>query len=366
MTTFSLPDLGEGLTEAEIVTWHVSAGDHVITDQPLVSVETDKAVVEIPSPYSGTIMKLHVAAGDLVPTGAPLVDIETGAAKDLGAVVGDLPGTEPEAERTEATTRPATAAAAPRVSAAPAVRRLAKELGVDLASVSGSGPAGAILSGDVQGAANGLRSRGETLRGVRRAMAKAMTVSGSTVVPATLTDRADIGAWDAEENPTLRLIRAICRACAAEPVLNAGFDGERLRPNAEVDLAIAVDTPDGLFAPVLRHAERLSMAQLATRLAELKSAVRSRTIAPAALKGATLTLSNFGVLGGVHAVLVVSPPQVAILGAGRIHDAVLAIGNTPEVRRVLPLSLSFDHRAVTGGEAARFMRAVLADLTRAD
>ena len=169
-----------------------------------------------------------------------------------------------------------------------------------------------------------------------------------------------------EENPTLRLIRAICTACAAEPALNAGFDGERLKPNAEVDLAIAVDTPDGLFAPVLRQAGNLSPAQLATKLAELKSAVRSRSIAPAALKGGTITLSNFGVIGGVHAVLVVSPPQVAILGAGRIHDAVLAIDNAPEVHRVLPLSLSFDHRAVTGGEAARFMRVVLADLARAD
>jgi pyruvate dehydrogenase E2 component (dihydrolipoamide acetyltransferase) len=366
MTTFNLPDLGEGLMEAEVVTWHVSAGDHVITDQPLVSDETDKAVVEIPSPHSGTIVKVHAAAGDLVETGAPLVDIEIAAARDAGAVVGDLPAAEPEAPPPTVTVLPAPAAASPRVNAAPAVRRLAKELGVDLASVSGSGPAGAILSTDIHDAANGLRSRGELLRGVRRAMAKAMTVSGSTVVPASLTDQADIGAWVSDENPMLRLIRAICRACAAVPVLNAGFDGERLKPNAEVDLAIAVDTPDGLFAPVLRHAGNLSPAELATKLAELKSAIRSRSIAPAALKGGTITLSNFGVIGGVHAVLVVSPPQVAILGAGRIHDAVLAIDNAPEVRRVLPLSLSFDHRAVTGGEAARFMQVVLADLARAD
>ena len=362
MTTFRLPDLGEGLMEAEIVAWHISVGDHVITDQPLVSVETDKAVVEIPSPHSGTIAKLHAAAGDIVATDAPLVDIETGAARDVGAVVGDLPTAEPSAEAPRAIARPKPAAAAPRVSAAPAVRRLAKERGIDLAGISGSGPDDAILSADVEDAVGSVRESGEPLRGVRRAMAKAMASAGNTVVPASLTDRADIGDWKSVENPTLRLIRAICTACEAEIALNAWFDGERRKINTGVDLAIAVDTPDGLFAPVLRDVDKLSAKQLAAKLAEIRSAVRDRSIAPEALKGATITLSNFGMIGGEHAALVVSPPQVAILGAGRIHDAVLAIDGAPVVRQVLPLSLTFDHRAVTGGEAARFMQAVRADL----
>jgi len=279
--------------------------------------------------------------------------------------IGISPAAEPESAMPKAVAKPMPVPAAPRVRATPAVRRRAKELGVDLASISGTGPGGAILSADVEDAVKRLGGDGEPLRGVRRAMAKAMAVAGATVVPASLTDHADIGAWGPDEKPTLRLIRAICAACAAEPALNAGFDGERWALDTRVDLAIAVDTPDGLFAPVLRGVDKLSAEQLAPKLAELRSAVRDRSIAPAALKGATITLSNFGMIGGVHAALVVSPPQVAILGAGRIHDAVLAIDSTPAVRRVLPLSLTFDHRAVTGGEAARFMQAVRADLARA-
>lgn len=372
MTTFTLPDLGEGMAEAEIVTWHVSPGTRVTADQPLVSVETDKAVVEIPSPHSGTVTKVYAAPGDIVEVGAPLADIDTGATEDAGAVVGKLattpaaPSESASESASEARTTPTTAAV--DVRAAPAVRRLATELGVDLAGVTGSGPDGAILSADVRAATGAAPAEiaGEPLRGVRRAMARAMTLSGETVVPATLTDHADIRAWDPDENTTLRLVRAICAACAAEPALNVGFDGERRIPHAGVDLAIAVDTPDGLFAPVLRQVDKVPAAQLASKITELRAAVGNRTIAPEALKGATITLSNFGMIGGEHAALVISPPQVAILGAGRIHDAVLAIEGTPAVRRVLPLSLTFDHRVVTGGEAARFMQAVRADLTRAD
>jgi pyruvate dehydrogenase E2 component (dihydrolipoamide acetyltransferase) len=352
MTTFTLPDLGEGMAEAEIVTWHVSPGSRITADQPLVSVETDKAVVEIPSPHSGTVTKVHAAPGDIVEVGAPLADIDTGATEDTGAVVGNLvttPAAPPEftpESTSEARATPINVAV--DVRAAPAVRRLAAELGVDLASVTGSGPGDAILSADVRAATGAVPAEiaGEPLRGVRRAMARAMTLSGETVVPATLTDHADIRAWGPNENPILRLVRAICTACLAEPALNVGFDGERRAPHAGVDLAIAVDTPDGLFAPVLRQVDRVPPAQLASEIAELRVAVGNRTIAPEALKGATITLSNFGMIGGEH--------------------AVLAIDGTPAVRRVLPLSLTFDHRTVTGGEAARFMAAVRADLARAD
>jgi pyruvate dehydrogenase E2 component (dihydrolipoamide acetyltransferase) len=361
MTTFNLPDLGEGLIEAEIVTWHVSAGDHVIADQPLVSVETDKAVVEIPSPWSGTVGKLYAAAGDILETGAPLADIETGAPEDAGAVVGDLEKAAPEAGA-----RPAPAPAATRVSAAPAIRRLATQLGVDLATISGSGPGGAILSVDVENAAEPAPGNGEPLRGVRRAMAKAMAKSGSAVVPATLTDHADIHLWAEGENPTLRLVRAIAAACAAEPALNAWFDGARRTLHTQVDLALAVDTPEGLFAPVLAGVEKASATELASRITDLKKAIQARSLTPQSLKGAKITLSNFGMLGGKYAVLVISPPQTAILGAGCIHDAVVAIDGAPVVRRVLPLSLTFDHRAVTGGEAARFMAAARGDLEQPD
>jgi pyruvate dehydrogenase E2 component (dihydrolipoamide acetyltransferase) len=363
MTIFNLPDLGEGLVEAEIVTWHVSPGDRVVADQPLVSVETDKAVVEIPSPYSGSVVSLRAAAGDIVATGAPLVEIETGSTVDTGAVVGDLPSSDRETEAAKPPAPPAAGRDSQRTNAVPAVRRLAKKLGVDLAQVTGSGPDGAILSADVEAA---VRSNDAPLRGVRRVMARTMAAAGAAVVPATLTEQADIGAWEEDINPTLRLIRAVCVACAAEPALNAGFDGEQRTLNPEVDLAIAIDTPDGLFAPVLRQVAGLSPAELEIALADLKSSVQNRSIAREALTGGTFTLSNFGMISGLHAALVVVPPQVAILGAGRIHQAVLPIEGAPAIRRILPLSLSFDHRAVTGGEAARFMRAVVTDLTLAN
>jgi 2-oxoisovalerate dehydrogenase E2 component (dihydrolipoyl transacylase) len=363
MTTFRLPDLGEGLTESEIVAWHVAVGDRVSADQPLVSVETDKAVVEIPSPHTGTVTKLHASAGDVVAVGAPLVDLETAAARDVGTVVGELKEAAPPAPKPTAPPSPARPGA--RAIAAPAVRHLAQIRGVDLAGIAGSGPGGAILSADVEAAATQAETAGEPLRGVRRAMARAMAASGAVVVPATLTDFADIGAWANGQEPTCRLIRAICAAAAVEPSLNATFDGERRQLNPDVDLAIAIDTPDGLFAPVLKAADHQSPDALTANLAKLKAAVGDRSIAREDLRGGTITLSNFGTIGGEHAALVVSPPQVAILGAGRIHDAVLAVDGVPTVRRVLPLSLTFDHRAVTGAEAARFMQAVRADLAAA-
>ena len=361
MTTFTLPDLGEGLTEAELVAWHVGPGDHVVADQPLVSVETDKAVVEIPSPWSGTVVAIHGNPGDILKIGAALAEIDTGKAADKGAVVGEIASAERKAPPAPKPAAPAAPRAATRAGATPAVRALAKRLGVDLAGLSGSGPGGAILSRDVEAA-----SAGEPLRGVRRAMAKAMAASGASVVPATLTEVADIGGWGERENPTLRLVRAIVAACAAEPALNARFDGARRVMDKNVDLSIAVDSPDGLFAPVLKGVDGAAPEDLTQRLARLKQAVRDRSLAPEDLRGGTITLSNFGMLGGQHAALVVSPPQVAILGAGRIHDAVLAIGGKPKVRRILPLSLSFDHRAVSGGEAARFMATIRADLELAD
>ncbi len=364
---FTLPDIGEGLQEAEIVAWHVSQDDHVITDQPLLSIETDKAVVEVPAPCSGTIKNIIAKEGDVVETGAPLVDIDTGVAEDKGAIVGELTADNSHEKRDEKVKAPISESsdtarqipASPAVLAAPSVRKLAQDRGVDLSSVKGSGPGGAILSGDVLTATTAL-TEGEPLRGVRRSMARAMERSRASVVPATVTDRADIHRWREGENPTLRLVLAIVKACSAEPSLNAWFDGSKRQLHDHLNLAIAVDTPDGLFAPVLHAVDTES--DIAERIADLRAAVEFRSIGSSALRDATFTLSNFGMLGGEHAVLVVTPPQVAILGAGRIHEACLAEEGEPVVRRIIPLSLSFDHRAVTGGEAARFLSVVRADL----
>ncbi len=365
MTIFSLPDLGEGLQEAEIVIWQVSVGDHITTDQPLVSVETDKAVVEIPAPFSGVVKALMAEAGDIVKTGAPLVEITTDKAEDTGAIVGDLSNREkaaPKSLKPASMVLPPKAPTTPQVTAkaTPAVRKLAREKGIELSSVSGSGPDGAILTNDILSATAADMNQGEELRGVRRAMATAMAKSHANVVPATITDRVDIHSWLPSEAPTPRLIHAIAVACKKEPALNAWFDGTRRQLLDRVDLALAVDTPDGLFAPVLRSVE--SAGDVPAQIAALRSAIEARSVLPRQMKGATITLSNFGMIGGEHAALVIMPPQVAILGAGRISDAYVVAEGAPAVRRMLPLSLTFDHRAVTGGEAARFLSAVRADL----
>ncbi len=367
-----LPDLGEGLHEAEIVSWHVSEGDHVVTDQPLVSVETDKAVVEIPSPHAGHIRKRCGAAGARVAVGEVLVEFEaSGAHADRGAVVGDLAEAPPTAAGEASSGGSAAPVPGASVRAVPAVRALARRQGVDVAQVQGTGPGGAVTRADVERAARALADAGpaEALRGVRRAMAERMARAHAEVVPASVTDEADVDAWPDGTTVLLRLIRAVVAGCRAAPALNAWFDGEQLtrRVLARIDLGVAVDIAEsGLFVPVMRDVGGRSQDDLAAGIARLKEAVRARSIPPEALRGQTITLSNFGSVGGRHAALVVVPPQVAILGAGRVAPRVVAVGAEPRVHRVLPLSLTFDHRAVTGAEAARFLRAVLADLEAAE
>jgi pyruvate dehydrogenase E2 component (dihydrolipoamide acetyltransferase) len=367
MRTFVLPDLGEGLREAEIVAWHVSVGDHVVADQPLLAVETDKAVVEIPVPWSGRIAHIHGDPGDVVATGAPLVDFEEGEHADTGAIVGELPAPEAREEARVPGLRPAVRHRE-AVKATPAVRALAHRLGVDLAAVEPTGPGDLVIAADVERAAATLTEavRLEPLRGARRAMADAMARSHAEVVPATVSDEADVEEWPTDTDPMVRLVRAVAAGCRVEPALNAWLDtrARERRLHERVDLGVAVDTPDGLFVPVLRRADALDAETLRTRLDALITAVRDRTIALEDLRGATITLSNFGPLGGRQAALVIIPPQVAILGAGRIAPAAVAVAGKPAVRRTMPLSLTFDHRAVTGGEAARFLAAVIADLEK--
>jgi 2-oxoisovalerate dehydrogenase E2 component (dihydrolipoyl transacylase) len=363
MRQFTLPDLGEGLQEAEIVTWYVNEGDHVVTDQPLVSVETDKAVVEIPSPSSGRIAHLFGAKGDIVKVGAPLVEFAEGAEQDTGTIVGELgTGEHPAAGISSA---PSTGQE-PQVF--PAVRALARKLGVALELVGGTGPGGTITRADVERAAKSLSQTGpaEPLRGMRRAMAQRMAVSHAEIVPASVTDEADIDDWQQGADVTVRLVRAIAAACKAEPALNAWYDsgmGER-RLMERVDLGIAVDTEGGLIVPVLRNVAERSVSDLRAGLDRLRADAIARSIPPEELRGATITLSNFGMIGGRFANLVIVPPQTAIVGAGRISQRVVAHRGQPAVRRLLPLSLTFDHRVVMGGEAARFLVALKSDLER--
>jgi pyruvate dehydrogenase E2 component (dihydrolipoamide acetyltransferase) len=362
MKTFNLPDLGEGLQEAEIVSWHVNPGDRVVADQPLVSVETDKAVVEVPSPFSGQIAELFGGEGDLVKVGAPLVAFAEVAQADSGTVVGQIAAGE---EVTEEVTTGERGGRTVTVRATPAVRALARRKGVDLALVAGSGADGMITSADVERAAATLSEAGplEPLRGVRRAMASRMAHAHAEVVPATVSDDADVGAWRGND-VTVRLVRAIVAGCAREPALNVWYDSQSQgrRLHRKIDLGIAVDTDDGLFVPVLRDVANREAADLRRGLDRMKADIVARTIPPEEMRGATITLSNFGSLAGRYAAPVVVPPQVAILSTGRATARPVAIGAEIVVRRVMPLSLTFDHRVVTGGEAARFLAAAIADL----
>jgi pyruvate dehydrogenase E2 component (dihydrolipoamide acetyltransferase) len=373
MNIFKLPDLGEGLQEAEIVEWHVKSGDEVKADQPLVSVETAKAIVDIPSPQAGRIAKLYGGKGDIVHLGAALVGFEgEGGQADTGTVVGRME----TSERVIHEAAPfAPAAPIPggglsvgttAVKATPAVRALARKLDIDLTMVMPTGPDGVVTSSDVERTAKLLTELGppETLRGVRRAMAQNMAQAQSEVAAATVIDDADIDAWESGADVTIRLIRALVAGCRAQPGLNAWFDGRsaRRRVLAKIDVGIAVDLPDGLFVPVLRDVAHRDAADLRAGLDRMRADVRARKIPPEEMRGNSITLSNFGMIAGKYAAPIVVPPTVAILGAGRVHDAVVAHDGKPVVHAILPLSLTFDHRVVTGGEAARFLGAVIEDL----
>ncbi|MFN4292175.1 MAG: 2-oxo acid dehydrogenase subunit E2 [Permianibacter sp.] len=451
---FLLPDLGEGLPDATIVKWLVKEGDSVKVDQPIAEMETAKAVVEVPSPHDGVIAKLHGKAGDVIITHAPLVTfagsgsaaapapakkdeapadagtvvgaVQVGntivaetsdavvkaLAKKLGVDLAQIKGTGTGGKITQADVKAAAAggsaksvalAVAPVATstnnplafrASPAVRKLANELGVDLSRCNCSGPKGTITRDDVKAASSGapvvaraaapaasavaapaagarlptvtVQIKPEAVRGVRRAMAQAMTVSHQTVVPVTLMEDANISKWKKGEDSLARYIRALCVAAKAEPALNAWFDGanmERLlHPN--VNVGIAVDTPDGLYVPCVKEAQSKSMVELRADVEVLRKKIADKAIKPDDMSGATITLSNYGSIAGRYGTPIVTPPQVAILGCGRFRNELKMTERGIENQRMLPLSLSFDHRACTGGEGARFLAAVIADLEK--
>jgi len=437
--SFFLPDLGEGLPDATIVEWHVKEGDVIRLDENLVSMETAKAVVDVPSPVSGKVLKLAGGPGDVIATGALLAEFEidpslpqraegqdTGhhhgaahAAPAPAATSTAAPATKAEPEdagtvvgamQVGNTVVTEAAVAIGGVKAVPAVRAMARKLGVDITRVRASGPDGTVTMEDVKrAAAEGSAKPGtaptappraaaptataatptqrstlsqsgkpmrtqppgvtvsgqpEQLKGVRRNMARVMADAHAKVVPTTLVDDADLHAWIGKQDITARLIRAIVAACKAVPALNAWFDGEALTRtlHPHVDVGIAVDTEDGLFVPALRNADMLDARAIREGINRLRAQVESRTIPASELTGYTISLSNFGMFAGRYATPVVVPPCVAIVGAGKLcHDVVAVMGGI-EVHRRLPISLTFDHRACTGGEAARFLKALLDDL----
>ena len=365
MKIFKLPDLGEGLVDVEIIEWFVKQGDRVEEDQKFVSVETAKAIVDIPSPQAGRIKQCYGEPGDIVQVGDPLLEFETDEQEttDRGTVVGKV-----EVGKTLLREAPTgvDAGSAAGIRATPAVRALARRLDVNLSVVTPSGRDGTITASDVQRVAKIFAEVGplESLRGARRTMARNMAKAHSEIAAVTVCDDAVIEPWAKNGDLTVRLIRAICVACETEPSLNAWYDSHSVgrRLIKQVHLGIAVDTDDGLFVPVLRDAGNKDANTLRAELEALKGKVRSRKIPPEELRGQTITLSNFGTFAGRYADPIVVPPTVAILGAGKVRPEVVPLNGDPAVQRILPLSLTFDHRAVTGGEASRFLAAVMDDL----
>ena len=408
---FKFPDIGEGLTEGEIVRWLVKEGDEIKEGQPLVEVETDKALAEIPSPRTGVILKLLAKEKEIVKVGQVIVIFgekgESLAApppkpKSVG-VVGELeeaPAEAPAAPIRPEPVRPALVS--PHAMAAPAVRALAKELGVDIDKVKGTGPQGRVLEKDVRQAAEAKEKPVEELkkpakvrkydlygyvdriplRGVRRSIAKAMVKSKYTAPHVTTMDEADVTElWKIREKEKkvaeqkgIKLtilpfiIKAVIAGLVEHPYLNATLDDE----NEEIilkkyyNIGMATDTPEGLMVHVVKNAKDKSILQLAEELTQLAEKARNRTIDLADLKGGTFTITNYGALGGIYGTPIINHPEVAILGIGKIGDMPVVRDGKIEIRKILFLALSFDHRVVDGAEAARFLNTVIARLEDPD
>ncbi|AOS96345.1 Dihydrolipoyllysine-residue acetyltransferase component of pyruvate dehydrogenase complex [Microbulbifer aggregans] len=379
MKLFKLPDLGEGLPDAVIREWHVAEGDTIAAHAPLVTVETAKALVEVPAPWGGRIEKLFAAEDETLDVGQPLVGFAEEADRrerdrhheraepsketaDAGTVVGRIQAGGGSIGA-ELAPQPLTAR-----RATPSVRALARLLRVDLDQLTPA--AERFTAEEVRAAAAPTRAEsGSTLRPAaqqkddtrspaRRAMALAMSRARDQVAPMTLLDEVDVHSWWGKESATLRLIRAIEAACRAEPNLNALYEDDRLTPASGVNLGLAVDSPRGLFVPVLRDIGARTDEELLQQIDTYKRQARESGINREDLQGATILLSNFGALAGRFATPVVMPPTVAIIGAGRTVESVVPIDGKPAVRPLLPLSVSADHRAVTGGELARFLAAL--------
>jgi pyruvate/2-oxoglutarate dehydrogenase complex dihydrolipoamide acyltransferase (E2) component len=384
---FRLPDVGEGIDGADIVAWRAAVGDRVEEDQELVEVQTDKAIVVIPSPATGVLTALGAPEGERLAVGAVLATIEPDGAEPAAA----------EAPAAPAEPAPA-AASARRPLAAPATRRRARELGVELAAVTGSGPQGRILREDVERAAapppravapaaqpRPATAPGEVvpLRGVRRAIAKTLTrawqeiphivdyrevdatrlLEAREAVRARARDRGEDELANAL-TPTPLIAAAAVRALRDHPYVNASIDLEReeITLHGHVGLGIATATPEGLMVPVVHDAQRLSVAELALRIAALSRAARERRLGLDELRGGTFTVNNFGALGVWLGTPIILPPQVANLGVGAVRDRVVAIDGEPRVRPVCALSVSGDHRVLDGDTLAAFVTHVVAML----
>jgi len=383
MKSFMLPDLGEGLAESEIIEWHIKSGDVVKVDQIVLTVETAKATVDIPAPYSGKIISRYGKEGDVINIGSLLLEIEEVGAtaqsatkssskaaqkEDAATVVGNVSHQSHHVDIDDFWVGGDQNTTSENIiTAMPSARLLAQRLGVDLHGIVGSGPDGLIVDADIYNECDKQLPGTEVLKGARRTMVNTMAESHHNVAAVTITEEALLADWLANEDISIRLIQAVINACQQEPALNAWFDAETMTRcvHSTVNVGIAVDSAHGLYVPVLRHADEYSPKGVRQWLDKTVKGIRERRIGREQLQHATITLSNFGAIAGIYATPVVSPPQVAIVGAGRIIEKVLIKDGQPIAVKAMPLSMTFDHRACTGGEAARFIKALVEHLQQA-
>jgi pyruvate dehydrogenase E2 component (dihydrolipoamide acetyltransferase) len=384
MPDFLLPDLGEGLTEAEIIRWLVGIGDQVAVDQPVVEVETAKATVELPSPFSGTVQALHGAAGDSVSVGAALLTVEAATPADGGPVlvgygisdsVGRAKRSRPARERNRSTH--------PRAGViSPLVRRLAHDHGVDVRQVRGSGPDGIVLRHDVEsviarkasvaaqstGAQPDEGQRTIPLRGARRTAVDRLTRSRREIPEATvwvdvdatelLTARAELNA-NSDATPVsivALLARFAIAGLSRYTELNSRVEADQVVLLDRVNLGFAAQTDRGLMVPVVQDAQQLTTRSLSAAIARLTTAARSGSLTPHELTGGTFTVNNYGVFGVDGSAAIINYPEVAILGLGRIMSRPWVVDGELTVRQIGQLTLAFDHRACDGGVAGGFLR----------
>ena len=359
---FKLPDLGEGLTEGEIARWLVSVGQEVAEDDPLVEVQTDKTTVEIPSPAAGKVARILVEEGQIVPVGTVLVVIgEDGVAP--AAVPEEQPRAEPAPQQEAAE---ASATDDGKVRATPLVRKIARELGVDLGSLTGTGPQGRITEQDVRGAAaRGGEGRREPLRGIRRLIAEHMTRAHREVAPVTWVEECDFGGLDLKLLVPLTL-KAAAEALKEFPELNARLEGREIVYLDRYDLGFAVQTEQGLVVPVVRDVDSRSLEEVDVEVHRLAEAARAGELKPEELRGSTFSVTSAGKLAGLFQTPIVNHPEVGILSLGRIADRPVVRDGEILVRPVGYLALTFDHRVVDGARAAAFGLAVIERLQNSE
>lgn len=376
MPDFLLPDLGEGLTEAEIVDWLVAVGDTVTVDQVVVEVETAKAAVEVPVPFAGVITALHGSPGESVPVGAPLITVleqgfaEPGIVSSGNVLVGYGTSTPTRRARDRRGRRAATTVAAPGVIS-PYVRKLARERGVELASIAGTGPGGIVRRADLDAAvAPVARDRRIPLRGLRKTVADKLTTSRREIPEATvwvdvdatglIDARAALNAARPDRPVSLLslLARFVVAGLRRYPELNSRVDGDEIVVIGSIHLGIAAQTDKGLVVPVVSDADTLSTRALAEAIRDRTAEGRAGRLTPADLTGGTFTVNNYGVFGVDGSAAIINHPEAAILGMGRIMDRPWAVDGQLAVRKVCELTLAFDHRVCDGGTAGGFLRFV--------